>query len=55
MSQYALGKDYHHVIKWKLKELLKSMREEWGKVERKRFADSAPVMERAWAANAGLG
>lgn len=55
MSQYALGKDYHHVIKWKLKELLKSMREEWGAVEGRVFVDSAPVMERAWAANAGLG
>lgn len=55
MSQYALGRDYHHVIKWKLKELLKSIQEEWGDVQGRVFVDSAPVMERAWAASSGLG
>lgn len=55
ISQYALGEDYHSVIKWKLKELLKMMREEWGDVEGRVFVDSAPVMERAWAAKSGLG
>jgi len=55
ISQYALGKDYHYVVKWKLKELLKLAREEWGNVEGRVFVDSAPVMERAWAEKSGLG
>jgi epoxyqueuosine reductase len=55
ISQYALGNDYHHVIKWKLKELLKLMREEWGDVDGRVFVDSAPVMERTWAQKSGLG
>ena len=40
ISQYALGKDYHHVIKWKLKELLKQARAEWGQVDGRVFVDS---------------
>ena len=55
ISQYAYGKDYHHVIKWKLKELLKFLRNEWGQVEGRVFVDSAPVLERAWAEKSGLG
>ena len=55
ISQYAYGKDYHHVVKWKLKELLKFLREEWGQVDGRVFVDSAPVMERAWAEKSGLG
>ncbi|PCJ81745.1 MAG: tRNA epoxyqueuosine(34) reductase QueG [Bacteroidetes bacterium] len=55
ISQYALGKDYHYVIKWKLKELMKLMREEWGDVEGRVFVDSAPVLERVWAMKSGLG
>ena len=55
ISQYAYGKDYHHVIKWKLKELLKFLRKEWGQVEGRVFVDSAPVLERAWAEKSGLG
>jgi epoxyqueuosine reductase len=55
ISQYAQGKDYHHVLKWKLKELLKLAREEWGEVEGRVFVDSAPILERVWAAQSGLG
>lgn len=55
IASYALGEDYHFVVKWKLKELLKWMRASWGDIEGRVFVDSAPVMERAWAARSGLG
>ena len=55
ISSYAFGEDYHHVVKWKLKELLKWMRRDWGSIEGRAFVDSAPIMERAWAARSGLG
>ena len=49
ISKYAYGKDYHFVIKDKLKNLLHSIQEEIGKVDARVFVDSAPVLERAWA------
>ncbi len=55
ISQYAIGTDYHFVLKRKLKELLKMMKEEWGDLEGRVFVDSAPVLERVWAAKSGLG
>lgn len=55
IATYAYGEDYHHVLKWKLKEMLKSMRQEWGEVDGRVFVDSAPVHERAWAQAGGLG
>lgn len=55
IASYAFGEDYHHVLKWKLKELLKSMKQEWGDVDGRVFVDSAPVHERAWAQAGGLG
>ena len=55
IAQYALGEDYHFVLKWKLKELLKWMKRDWGDVAGRGFVDSAPILERAWAAKSGLG
>lgn len=55
VSKYAYGRDYHFVIKDKLKELLFYIREEIGDVEGRAFVDSAPVMDKAWAAKSGLG
>lgn len=55
ISKYAYGKDYHYVIKDKLKELLFLINEEIGEVSGRCFVDSAPVLERAWAARSGLG
>jgi len=55
ISKYAYGEDYHHVLKAKLKELLHYVREEVGDVHGRVFVDSAPVLEKAWAAKAGLG
>ena len=55
ISKYAYGNDYHHVIKGKLKELVDFINEEIGEVDGRAFVDSAPVMDKAWAAKSGLG
>lgn len=55
ISKYAYGRDYHHVIKAKLKEFMYSIQEEIGAVSGRAFVDSAPVLEKAWAARSGLG
>ena len=55
IAKYAYGKDYHFVIKQKLKDLLAYIREEIGEINGRVFVDSAPVMERAWAQKSGLG
>lgn len=55
ISKYAYGKDYHHVIKHKLKSLIHFIEAEIGAVEGRCFVDSAPVMERQWAERGGVG
>lgn len=55
ISKYAYGQDYHHVIKEKLKELLHFIQSEIGEVSGRAFVDSAPVLDKAWAAKSGLG
>ena len=55
ISKYAFGTDYHFVIKDKLKTLLHSIQEEIGDVHGRAFVDSAPVLDKAWAAKSGLG
>ncbi len=55
ISKYAYGDDYHFVIKDKLKTYMIRIAEEIGQVDGRIFVDSAPVLDRAWAAKAGLG
>lgn len=55
ISKYAYGQDYHFVIKEKLKELLNTIQTEVGEVTGRVFVDSAPVLDKAWAAKSGLG
>lgn len=55
ISKYAYGNDYHDVIKTKCKEFLERMQEEIGEVNGRCFVDSAPVLDKAWAAKSGLG
>ena len=55
ISSYAYGLDYHSVIKNKLKKMMKIIHHEIGEVNGRVFVDSAPVMEKAWAAKSGLG
>jgi epoxyqueuosine reductase len=55
ISKYAYGADYHFVIKQKLSELLHFIETEIGEVSGRAFVDSAPVLDKAWAAKSGLG
>lgn len=55
LSKYAYGKDYHFVMKDKLKNLMEMMSEEIGEVNGRVFVDSAPVMDKAWAKKSGVG
>lgn len=55
ISTYAWSKDYHYTLKDKLAELMSFMRENFGEVQGRIFVDSAPVMDKVWAQNAGLG
>jgi epoxyqueuosine reductase len=55
ISKYAYGKDYHDIIKNKLKAFLQMLREKIGDVHGRGFVDSAPVLERSWAQRSGLG
>ena len=55
ISKYAYGQDYHHVIKSKLKALQEFISEEIGEINGRAFVDSAPVLDKAWAAKSGLG
>lgn len=55
ISKYAYGQDYHSVIKEKLHHLLQFIQENIGEVSGRAFVDSAPVLDKAWAAQSGLG
>jgi epoxyqueuosine reductase len=55
IAKYAYGKDYHFIIKDKLKDFMSRIHEEIGEVDGRIFVDSAPVLERQWAAKSGLG
>jgi epoxyqueuosine reductase len=55
ISKYAFGQDYHFVIKEKLAALLHFIQTEIGAVSGRAFVDSAPVLDKAWAAKSGLG
>lgn len=55
LSKYAYGKDYHFVMKDKLKNLMEMMSEEIGEINGRVFVDSAPVMDKAWAKKSGVG
>lgn len=53
IAAYALGKDYHSIVKEKLHMLAKAIG--LGSEDYRAFCDSAPVLERYWAVKAGLG
>ena len=55
LSKYAYGTDYHFIIKDKLKEFFQFIQDEIGEVGGRVFVDSAPVMDKVWAARSGLG
>ena len=55
ISRYALGEDYHHVLKSKLYALFEFTESLFGGLEGRVFVDSAPVLDKAWAVKSGLG
>jgi epoxyqueuosine reductase len=55
LSTYAYGRDYHKVVKQRLKPLVEHITEQFGQVAFRTFVDSAPVLEKAWAERAGVG
>ena len=55
ISKYAYGTDYHFIIKDKLKSLYNFITDTIGDVHGRVFVDSAPVLDKAWAAKSGLG
>ncbi len=55
VSKYAYGHDYHEVIRRQLKTLLQQIQQQIGNIQGRGFVDSAPVLERSWAVQSGLG
>ncbi len=55
VSRYALGRDYHKVLRGRLRELARRIEERVGTFGYRVFVDSAPVLEKAIAEKAGLG
>ncbi len=55
ISKYAYGRDYHKVIKKKLKQFVLELQQEIGDFHGRAFVDSAPVLDKAWAKRSGLG
>jgi len=55
IAKYAYGNDYHDVIRAQLRQLLEKLSAEIGEIQGRGFVDSAPVLERSWAQQSGLG
>lgn len=55
IARYAWGKDYHKVLGDRLKQLERRIRSLAPKAETRSYVDTGPVMEKAWAEQAGLG
>jgi epoxyqueuosine reductase len=55
LSRYALGRDYHKVIRKRLQQLANKIESQAGPFGYRAFTDSAPVLEKALAQKAGLG
>ena len=55
ISRYALGRDYHKVIRMRLQKMAEAITAHYGSFEYRAFSDSAPIMEVALAKQAGLG
>ncbi len=55
LSSYAYGRDYHKVLRKRLKPLMTFITAQFGDVAMRAFVDSGPVMEKAWAQRSGLG
>ena len=54
-SNYAWGDDYHHIIKSKLYELMKHIKDEYPDIKAIACVDTSPIMEKLWAQKSGIG
>ncbi len=54
IARYAYGKDYHKILKKKLKQLSAYIQAQYGQASIRYFTDSAPILERDWAKHAGI-
>ncbi len=55
ISRYAWGRDYHRIIKKKLKAALREIREHFPQIDGRLFVDTAPIQDKLWAVEAGIG
>ena len=55
VSRYALGRDYHKILRSRLQKLAERIESQVGPFQYRAFSDSAPVLEKALAEKAGLG
>jgi epoxyqueuosine reductase len=55
IARFALGTDYHTVLKERVLRLVEMIQLKTGPFQYKVFSDSAPVMEKAWASRTGIG
>ncbi len=55
IAKYAYGRDYHELIRDKLKKLIAAVKAVAGECHARAFTDSAPVFDKAWAEKSGLG
>jgi len=55
ISRYATGRDYHKLIRQRLKKLATKINSNYGEFGYRCFVDSAPILEKALARNSGLG
>ncbi|HHM02987.1 MAG TPA: tRNA epoxyqueuosine(34) reductase QueG [Caldithrix abyssi] len=55
ISRYAWGEDYHRIMKKRLKNLLRQIKSHYPFVEGRLFVDTAPIQDKLWAEQAGLG
>lgn len=55
ISRYAVGRDYHKVLKKRGQEIIVWMQKEVPGIKARIFVDTAPIMEKEWARKAGLG
>lgn len=54
-ARYAYGKDYHIVLKERLEQLLYLLKSIYPELEGRAFCDTAPILEKYWAVQSGIG
>ena len=55
VARYAWGKDYHELMKRRLKQLEQYLHRQIPEIQTRSYVDTGPIMEKAWAQEAGLG